>query len=365
MKYLKRIILILLMSVINFSCEEQDKEVLFLADNPNFKYSGRVDKVTSEASILIGAASSIKARVKGDAVTVFLKGVSTYNYVTIVADGENLGRFKIDTLSNNKLNIQFKKPQEIHDLEIVKATEASSGGIIFKGIEAKGIEAVEENHTRKKIEFIGDSITCGAAMDDSLKPCGEGEYIDFHNAYLSYGPQVARALNTDYMLSSISGWGIYRGWNTEESEKHAVSEVYDNTYLNDEGSKPWDFSSYVPDVVSICLGTNDLSKGDGIKERLPFNEDVYVAKYIQFINKIYGYYPNVKIGLLTSPMVSGKENEQLVSCLQKVQAHFKDKSIPLFQYDKLYVNGCSYHPSVQDHKEMAEALTSFYLQLLN
>ncbi len=41
---------------------------------------------------------------------------------------------------------------------------------------------------RKKIEFIGNSITCGAQSDPSDIPCDEGEYMDHQYAYLAYGP---------------------------------------------------------------------------------------------------------------------------------------------------------------------------------
>ncbi len=70
------------------------------------------------------------------------------------------------------------------------------------------------------IEFIGNSITCGAAADPSEVPCGTGVYHDQHNAYYAYGPRVARALAANYIVRSVSGSGIYRNWN---SDGHAVS----------------------------------------------------------------------------------------------------------------------------------------------
>lgn len=350
------------------SCKTEIVRNQFLANNTAFEYAGRVDFLDSKEAVLIGAASSIKTLVVGDSTEIYIRGGRSHSFVTLVVDGEHLGRFKIDTLSNFNLPVKFKKQAEVHQLEIVKATEASSGSVIFTGIGADAIQPVEKSK-KKKIEFIGDSITCGAAMDDLFSPCNEGDYHNHHNAYLSYGPSVARALNTEYMLSSISGWGVYRGWNSEVDENEAVPAVYANTYLNDEGSKPWDFSSYVPDVVSICLGTNDLSGGDGVKKRQPFNKELYVERYIAFVESIYGYYPNVQIGLLTSPMVSGNNNVILIECLERVQTHFNNKNpskpIQLFQYDKLYVNGCSYHPGIENHRAMTEVLTPFFKDLLN
>ncbi|NJB70340.1 hypothetical protein GGR42_000802 [Saonia flava] len=353
--------------VILSSCKIKETQHLFTADTTTFHYSGRVNLLDSKEALLIGAASSIKTEVVGDSLEVYVRGDYAHNFVTLVADGEHLGRFKIDTTANFSLPVKFKNQDTVHEIEIVKATEASSGPIIFSGIKAERVQDVSQTNN-KKIEFIGDSITCGAAMDDEFSPCNEGDYHDHHNAYLSYGPTIARNLNTDYMLSSISGWGIYRGWNSEEEANHTIPSVYENTYLNGEGSKPWDFSSYVPDVVTICLGTNDLSHGDGVHKRTPFDSDLFVERYIKFIETVYGHYPRTQIGLLSSPMVSGEDNIMFLECLDRVVAHFNnqniEKPIQLFKYDKLYVNGCSYHPGINDHKEMAEVLAPFYQNLL-
>ena len=50
------------------------------------------------------------------------------------------------------------------------------------------------NSNAPLIEFIGNSITCGAAADVSEVPCGSGVDYDQHNAYYAYGPRVARML---------------------------------------------------------------------------------------------------------------------------------------------------------------------------
>jgi hypothetical protein len=126
--------------------------------------------------------------------------------------------------------------------------------------------------------------------------------------------------------------------------------------------------SYVPavkpDITSICLGTNDLSGGDGIKARLPFDSKKFTENYINFVQLIYRRYPDTKIVLMNSPMLTGENNEILMTCLRKVQSHFVDKKIELFEFDQNYVDGCSYHPSVADHKAMASRLSPFFNRLL-
>lgn len=130
------------------------------------------------------------------------------------------------------------------------------------------------------IEFIGNSITCGAAADASDIACGTAEYHDQHNAYMAYGPRLARMLNVNYMLSSVSGIGIYRNWNTDGP---SMAQVYEKTDFQENGTAMWDFSRYSPDVVSISLGTNDFSNGDGKTPRKPFDAEAFVSNYLKFV----------------------------------------------------------------------------------
>ena len=169
------------------------------------------------------------------------------------------------------------------------------------------------------------------------------------------------------MLSSVSGIGIYRNWNDENIEEPIMPEVYENLYLNTNSTKPYKFSRK-PDIVSICLGTNDLSNGDGTKTRLPFNKEKYVSNYIDFVKVVYNHYSNTQIVLLNSPMIVGENNELLVSCLKEVQEYFAvnyEKSILLFEFKKEYINGCNYHPSIQDHKEISSQLMPLFKSVLN
>lgn len=84
-----------------------------------------------------------------------------------------------------------------------------------------------------------------------------------------------------------------------------MTQIYKNLYLNIASSKKYDFS-IKPNIVTICLGTNDLSDGDGIKPRLEFDRQKYLTNYIIFVETIYKHYPNTKILLLNSPMIDGE-----------------------------------------------------------
>ncbi|HEY1021082.1 MAG TPA: SGNH/GDSL hydrolase family protein, partial [Flavisolibacter sp.] len=216
------------------------------------------------------------------------------------------------------------------------------------------------------IEFIGNSITCGAAADPSDVPCGTGVYHDQHNAYLAYGPQVARALNANFLLSSVSGIGVYRNWN---SDGPTMPQVYEQTDFQQNSSQKWNFNNYSPDVVSIALGTNDFSRGDGKKERLPFDSARFVNTYIRFVQQVQAKYPSARLALLSSPMINGSARELLQNCITAVKAGVdaaqpKAKPIAIFFFEPMQASGCTGHPNVAEHGRMAESLLPFFRNLL-
>ncbi len=356
----------LLFFVFTFSlvCSSQNMET----NNALFTHSGRVEILDVNKVILIGPASSISFDFKGNSCSILLQSVEDHqNYVSLELDGKYIGRIRIEKGEMQSFPIVVSEKKKKHHLSIYKATEATNGGVLFAGTTAK-LKVSQASKTKKKIELIGDSITSGFGNDDSTIPCGTGDWYDQHNAYFAYGPVLSRALDLDYVLSSVSGYGMYRNWNDEHLEEPIIPDVYENLYLNTDKSKPYDFK-FQPDLVSICLGTNDLSEGDGKKPRLPFNEEKFVSNYINFIKTVYKHAPNTRIVLLNSPMVSGERNVTFIKCLKKViQAFEKDsahKPIALFEFQTMEPKGCGYHPNIDDDKIMADQLIPYLKKLLD
>lgn len=286
-----------------------------------------------------------------------------HNYLQYELDGKYQKRIRIDSASGQAIILNAGAGN--HTVWIYKATEAATGPIFIDKITAKNIKALK-NPSFPLIEFIGNSITCGAASDLSEVPCGKGEYYDQHNAYYAYGPRVARALHTNFIISGVSGIGIYRNWN---SDGPAMPQVYENADFQQQSSHPWNFSLYDPNIVSIALGTNDFSNGDGIKKRLPFDSAAFVSNYIKFVQLVKSKYPKAQIALLSSAMVNGDRRITLQKCLNAVKANidllFKsDKRVALYFFKPMQTRGCGGHPSVEDHAILAEELIPFFKDLL-
>jgi len=319
--------------------------------------------------VLIGSASYVEISFGGDSCVLFLKNMASgnnYNYVCIEVDNEYKERLKVDGDSIKPYTIKTSLRGVDHLLRVYKATEAQNGQVALTGVKAN--ELKEFVHPPAlSIEFIGNSITCGMGNDISGVPCGSGEWYDQHNAYWAYGPRVARALGSDFILSSVSGIGIYRTWNTEHP---SMPQLYESATLSLDSSQKWDFSAKAPDVVSICLGTNDLSDGDGKTARAKFDSSIFIKSYIDFIGTIYKHYPDTRIVLLSSPMLSGEKAKSLFSCLQRISGEIAKSyptkaSIEIFQFKPMVPKGCSYHPDKNDHEILANELIPFFKQVLD
>ncbi len=315
---------------------------------------------------LISSAVHFGFSFEGKDCQVFasLPDATSHNYFQYTLDGAYQKKVRVEGNSNQP--VVLTAPDEgKHIIWIYKTTEAQTGPVNIQKIAGKNLKALKVPNA-PLIEFIGNSITCGAAADPSEVPCGTGVYHDQHNAYYAYGPRVARALAVNFIMSCVSGIGIYRNWN---SDGPAMPEVYEKANLTKGGPEPWDFEKYSPAIVSIALGTNDFSKGDGKKARLPFDSATFVNQYISFVELIKSKYPSAQIALLSSPMVHGDSRTLLQNCLTAIKqnidaTHATGKRVALYFFNPMQAHGCSGHPNVEEHAILANELIPFFQKLL-
>jgi hypothetical protein len=327
---------------------------------------GRYAKGAQGDLEMISSAVHFGFRFEGTACSLYVSipDPSAHNYLQYTLDGVYQKRIRI--AGNSPMPwILNRLANGKHTIWIYKATEAATGPVFIEKIIAKNVTALKVPD-RPLIEFIGNSITCGAAADPSEIPCGTGEYHDQHNAYFAYGPRVARDLKLNFILSSVSGIGIYRNWNTLSP---VMPEVYEKTDFQESGRRYWDFKNYHPRIVSIALGTNDFSDGDGKTPRLPFDSARFVNDYIGFVKLVKSKYPKARIALLSSPMLNGRKRELLQHCLGTVKARAdriypSDKPVELFFFRPMQARGCGGHPNVEDHAILAAELRPFFRKLL-
>ncbi|MEO6232808.1 MAG: GDSL-type esterase/lipase family protein [Ferruginibacter sp.] len=315
---------------------------------------------------LISSAAHVGFSFEGTECRLFvsLPAENIHSYFQYELDGVYQQRIKIE--GNVSHSVVLTAPGAgKHTIWIYKTTEAHTGPILIQKVSGKNIRPLKVSDA-PLIEFIGNSITCGAAADPSEVACGTGEYHDQHNAYFAYGPRVARTLGVNYILSSVSGIGIYRNWNSDGPTMPQVFDKPDFQYAN---SAKWNFHLFTPKIVSIALGTNDFSNGDGKRARLPFDSAAFVGNYVQFVEVVKATYPEAQIALLSSAMVNGNNRQLLQNCLTAVKItidamYVSGKRVAVYFFQPMQAHGCGGHPDVADHAILANELAPFFKQLL-
>jgi hypothetical protein len=318
------------------------------ADHSSIQYMGRIDFSNPKLPRFWQPGVTISFCFKGTDAEIILNDEqlwgSNQNYLELVVDGNAVRlqtKGKRDTLSVKP----YLKAGNVHEVVLCKNTEANIGYLELAGIRCDQLLKPVKRPTRK-IECIGNSITCGASSDLSGIPCGKGKWQDQHNAWLSYGAVTARSLDAQVHLSSVSGIGLMHSCCNLEI---LMPQVYDKISMRNDTIQ-WDFNRYQPDIVTVCLGQND-----GVQDSTAFCNN-----YISFLKTLRGYYPEAKILLLSSPMADARLREFLRNSLKSVLGTMKtagDNKLAMHVFEKSYTGGCDYHPSVEEHALIAKELT--------
>lgn len=376
------IALIALLSFALLTCslneEYSPRYTFYPASDNNFQYTGRFNKSDSIKTICAWAGSMITATFSGSYCAIRMRQIpipelaqnSKYNasfFSVFIDNPTEIPDTIIKVRDDSVFVVADNLSRSTHTIRIFKRTEALCGKTEFYGLELQENSKLYTPPSRpqRRIEFIGNSITSGYGNEEvsTKKFTGETE-----NSYLSYASITARNLNAEWFLLSYSGKGVYL--NSDSSTTNTLPEIYDRICPLDS-SALWNFSSWIPDVVVVNLGTNDFGTNGGVPDSLPF-----IQVYETFIQRIHAHYPATAIFCLWGPMkgypvidpVSGgifSSTDILKQYVQKAVDNIQKHSvISIYTFQLSYIDssigyGAEGHPSVYQHRRNAEELTTF------
>jgi lysophospholipase L1-like esterase len=339
------------------------------ADNPNILYTGRIDFSLPKQPRFSAPGVYVKAKFRGTAAAVLLedsfKWGTNRNYYDVLIDDVFVMKLAPEK-TVTRYEVASGLPDTEHIITLVKRTEAGIGICKFLGFEFLGSILPPPARPTRRIEFIGDSITCGTgneALVDSPQCSEDGWGQPYNNARLSYGADVARNLNADYHLSAVSGIGMLRNYSFQYDAR-PMPEVYDSIFFEQIGSLAWDPQKFVPDVVVVALGTNDFSPGES--DRPIMTVDEFVPVYVQFVKKLRGYFPNAAIICSSSPMLgdnwptpaykSASDHKKALTQIVEELNQQGDAKVYKHLVTPISGMGCGTHPNVDQHKAMADLM---------
>jgi len=362
-KHLLIIIIVILSAIFVTGCISPGagtppKEKIFIgADDSNIIYMGRVDFSNPKEPRFDWPGVSITAVFEGRYCGIALEdGNNDYN---VFIDGE-----LFTVISTKRTILQYENVSGLkngtHTLLLTKRTEGYFGIGEFKGLyleKGKKLLPPPETHDLN-IEFIGDSITCGYGNEGESVTCAS--LREYQNNYLAYCAVASRELNANYSVIAISGRGVVRNYGEKTKTSEMPMPFYYDRVLQNDSKLIWDFSSWIPRIVVINLGTNDYST------KPHPDKEVFIEGYLNLIARVRTNYPDAEIFCLCGTMATPPQCKIIREVVETgnnsgdAKIHFV--ATPSFSQVEC---GCDWHPNTEAHKVIADKLVAEIRKFLN
>ncbi len=333
--------------------------------NENYlKFLGRSAEVNGEI-ILSHSGSGVEFICEGDYAEVTVAPESAYvtasHYprVAVYADGNLVAVECISEEKTYRINTQYSGTV----ITLIKLSEAMHSSVKVIKVSSFGKKDISPTEEKElKIEFIGDSITCGYGID-------AGVYGGFstatENFMKTFAYLTAENLDADCSAVCYSGYGVLTGY-TENGVKNdrIVMNEYDKAcHISGQEDPLWDFSKIKNDFVVINLGTNDASYcGNSSYGRQQFT-DAYVNMLINVREKNPDAYILCILGDMNNSLYSSIE-----TAVSRYSDLYSDSRVEAFSTDfkmaenDIVIDG---HPGEKSNFCASETLTEKIRMLIN
>lgn len=327
-------------------------------NNQHIRYMGRVG-INDSCAEIYWTGTSIRFKIAATTtVKAMLSDENGNNYYDVIVDGDSASATKIRINKEKQLyTLADKLDGKLHRIELCKITNTDFVTTRFYGIETDSTAQLQkpDKLPKRKIEFFGNSITCGHGVEEGSHDSGAPE---FFNNYRAYGGITARHFNAQYHCTSKSGIGVAISWFNE-----VMPDIYDRLNPADSNSK-WDFSQYIPDIVVINLFQNDswlLNRPEHEQFKKRFGtekptENFIIHAYLNFLKSIRSKYPKAQIVCCLGNMDATAKGSKWPGYIDAAVQQMKDKKITTHFFPYKNTPG---HPSISEQKAMATNLIDF------
>jgi lysophospholipase L1-like esterase len=321
---------------------------------PRWHLLGRFDTSDTVGPRFSWPGSAIAATFTGTGLSVKLRDSGTNQFAVVI------DRRAPVVLSTNKTtdtySVASNLPTGQHSVLITKRTESYVGVVQLLGLAPQGgALVVSPMPLARRIEFIGDSITCGYGTLGSSALCHFTP--DTEDETSAYGALAAAQLNAQQTAIAYSGIGMYRNGGGDTA--NTMPTRFQRT-LADDPASTWTFNTPPPHVVVVNLGTNDFGRGD---PGPPFQQ-----AYVAFLRQLRARYPDAHVICTLSPMLSDgypagvmartKAATYIKAAVQQRIAA-SDAHVSYFEFDEQRPAagyGCDFHPNAKTQQFMAAKL---------
>lgn len=308
------------------------------------------------------SGSGVKVLVESDTLEITFVSRNYSNsdacpYVCVIIDETK----HYERLDQETKTLKFILSPGVHNIHILKNSESPVSQTGILELNANKF-LVYPSEKKKKLEFYGDSLTCGFGI---LSECSSDKFTSETESFAdSHAFIAANILDCQYSAISVSGFPVYKSrWNegfSIDSVADMISIADYEESMTDETTTKWDNSLYIPDCVIINLGTNDesyftpgMSWIDKLVEKYGDYDSVrkspeylcelqkFKERIFKFFDDLYLVYPNTKIVYATGILeivqdvdkiideavyeYQTKTNKEVYRYHYKVRKHFNNR----------------------------------------
>ncbi len=305
---------------------------------------------------------------------VSMEGPVEYPWVGVTVDGGETLVNRFECREEDAWYTLWECPDDLpHVVRLIKLTENARGKLGILELETDGTFLEAPRTSSRKIEFVGDSITCGfgneaANRDDLFNPAEE-------NGWITYAATAARELGAEFNCVSVSGISA----NAPEKPLFPMKpmrELYpycDRLYDDRMEQEPaaWDFAGNRKDLVVVNLGTNDVNPVRFYTdlEQADREEAHFIRMYKEFIREIRSLNgPETKIVCVLGPM-DFYLYDDIKTAVAEYRAESGDQQVWSLKIigTNLMTEGFGAvgHPSAKTHQRAGRELAARLRQILN
>lgn len=274
------------------------------AADPHVARMGRAQVLADGGVRFSYPGVSFQVAFEGTRLIATMQASGKQSYVDVIVDGV-AHKLRLNE-GRQTLVLAAGLARGLHTAQIVNRSETWQGNAALLDLDTDGAWRTAPPLPDRKLLLLGDSVTCGAAID---RVKGEENGAASANPRASYGMLMARQLNAQVQLVCYGGRGLIRTWEGKTNELNLV-DYYNMALPTQPAAVPWDQRDYLPDAILVAIGTNDMTTG--IPER-----EQYVSAYVALVRRLLQDHPQAEIMLTEGGILTGEKQAALTAYIKE------------------------------------------------
>lgn len=265
------------------------------------------------------------------------------SYLDVLIDGAPR-KLRLEAGTHTVVLAEGLKPGA-HTAEIVNRSETWQGTAALLSFDTDGAWRAAPALPPRKLMVLGDSVTCGAAID---RVAGEKPDAAWGSPRESYGMLLARRLNAQVQLVCYGGRGLIRTWEGKTDELN-LADYYAMALPTQPASVPWDQREYRPDAIIVAIGTNDMTTG------IPDREQ-YVQAYVSLVRTLLRDHPQARVMLTEGSILHSEKRAALHSYIADTLRLVADPRVRAIASTHYPGDATDAHPTREQHVRITDDL---------